>query len=309
MAFRKNLLLLAALGFSSLASAGNAIIATFNIRIDAKIDRENGNGWEKRLPMVTNLIRFHEFDVIAAQEVLPHQEKDMKRLLPDYGFVGYGRDNGADLGERIIIFFKENKFRKLEEGRFWLSETPDRPGKGWDASLPRICTWVKLEDTATREKIALFDIHFDHQGPQAKVESSKLMLAKTKEIAGDEMIIILGDFNQNEDSEGYQVLAKDGRFADAYQIANFRYAPTGSMNRFVMDQATDHRIDHIFLTSQFKVRRYGILTDSYREVIDQPETGSSDIPTGELKFRPGISRTPSDHFPVMAEVTYGTPTK
>jgi endonuclease/exonuclease/phosphatase family metal-dependent hydrolase len=307
MTFRKNLLLLAALVVPSFASAGNAIISTFNIRIDAKTDRERGDGWEKRLPMVTGLIRFHGFDVVAAQEVLPNQEEDMKRLLPGYGVVGFGRDNGAELGERIVIFFKEDKFKKVEEGRFWLSETPDQPGKGWDASLPRICTWVKLEDTATKEKIAVFDIHFDHMGAQSKIESSKLMLAKTKEIAGDEPMIILGDFNQNEESEGYQVLANDERFADAYQTAEFRYAPTGSMSRFVMDQATNHRIDHIFLTSQFKVKRYGILTDSYREVIEQPVTaGTNDIPTGELKFRPGISRTPSDHFPIMIEVNYGT---
>jgi endonuclease/exonuclease/phosphatase family metal-dependent hydrolase len=304
----RKLFYLAVIALPSIASAGNAIIATLNVRIDAKVDRENGNGWEKRLPIVTDLIRFHGFDIVATQEVLPHQEEDMKRLLPGYGVVGFGRDNGAELGERVVIFFKQDKFKKLEEGRFWLSEKPDEAGKGWDASLPRICTWVKLEDATTKERLSVFNIHFDHRGAKSKVESSKLMLTKSREIAGNDLTVVLGDFNQNEESEGHKILANDGRLLDAYQVAGLRYAPTGTMNGFMMDQATVHRIDHIFLSPQFKVSRYGILTDTYREMIELPEAPApSDIPAGELKFRNGITRAPSDHFPVMVDVSYGQP--
>ena len=41
---------------------------------------------------------------------------------------------------------------------------------------------------------------------------------------------------------------------------SIRYANNRTFNSFRTDCKTDSRIDHIFLTSQFSVLRYGILT-------------------------------------------------
>ena len=63
------------------------------------------------------------------------------------------------------------------------------------------------------------------------------------------------------------------------------------------------RIDHIFLTKEFHVKRYGILTDTYRAKIDKTERTEPFMagPNTEdsKKF---TARVPSDHFPVMIEV-------
>lgn len=279
--------------------------ATYNVRTDSKVDRLNGDAWEKRVPYIADLIRYHEFDVVGTQEAQPHQVADLKKVLPGYALSGFGRDNGADLGEYVAIFYKESKYRKLEDGRFWFSLTPEAPGKGWDAALPRICAWVKLEVIKTKQVFYFFCAHFDHMGEQAKVESSKLMLKRAKQIAGDAPAILCGDFNAHQESEGYQVFQSDDFYKDAYDTAQVRYARAGTFNRFNTKALTPVRIDHIFHSPHFFVKRYGILTDSYYDVLplSAPDVGPPYYPVDQ-PFPAGQARFPSDHFPVVVEVEW-----
>ena len=176
-------LLLIALSLSALAQ--QFIICTFNIRYDNPND--TGNLWIDRAPIVANLIRFHEFDVLGLQEALKNQVDDLSKALPEYAAYGIGRDDGRDGGEHSTIFYKKDRFKLIKSGDFWFSETPDKPGKGWDATCcNRICTWVYLEDLKTKKQFYTFNVHFDHQGVMARKESSKLILQKIKQIAGDQ---------------------------------------------------------------------------------------------------------------------------
>ena len=52
-----------------------------------------------------------------------------------------GRDDGKTKGEYAAIFYDKQKLRLVDSGHFWLSETPEKPGPGWDAACTRICTW------------------------------------------------------------------------------------------------------------------------------------------------------------------------
>lgn len=278
------------------------IFATYNVRYDNTGDVKRGDEWVKRAPVVAGLIRFHGFDIVGTQEALPHQMADLKRLLPEYEMSGAGRDDGAEKGEFAGIFYKREKYRRLEEGRFWLSPTPDAAGVGWDAALPRLCAWARLEEAGGGRRFCFFTVHFDHQGKAARVESAKLVLAKVREISKGDAVVLTGDFNLNQESEGYRILTEGGYLSDAYQTAEIRYAPVGTANRFDINATTDSRIDHVFLTGNFRVKRYGILTDTYREEIVLPDAGEPEKPKGEVVFRPGVAKLPSDHFPVMAEV-------
>lgn len=291
--------------FGSVSMAMADIFATYNVRTDSQGDRVQGDGWEKRVPYIADLIRYHQFDVVGTQEAQPHQVADLKKVLPEYVMSGFGRDDGAEKGEYIAIFFKESKYRKLDEGRYWFSPTPEVPGKGWDAALPRICAWVKLEDVKSRKVFYFFCSHFDHRGEQAKVESSKLMLAQAKRIAGDLPAVLCGDFNSNQESEGYKIFQMDEFYEDTFDTAKVRYARAGTFNRFNPLDLTPVRIDHIFVSAHFSVERYGILTDTYFDVLptSAPEVGppyydeSVAFPAGKVRF-------PSDHFPVIAEVEW-----
>ncbi|RZK75683.1 MAG: endonuclease/exonuclease/phosphatase family protein [Pedobacter sp.] len=266
------LLSLTALGLK----AQQITIGTFNIRFDNP--RDSGNLWVDRAPVVSNLIRFHKFDILGVQEALKNQLTDIKTALPEYEVYGKGRDDGQEGGEHSAIFYKKDRFKLIKSGDFWLSETPDKPGKGWDVTCcNRICSWVYLLDLKTKKQIYAFNVHYDHQGKIARQESSKLILRKIAEIAGSSPALLTGDFNGGRDSEWYQRLAISSSLVDTYTRVKFPYANNSSANGFKTPKGQTV-IDHIFMTNQFNANRWGILTDTY------------------------YGKFPSDHFPVLAEV-------
>lgn len=257
--------------------AQQLIIGTFNIRYDNPNDI--GNLWKDRAPVVSNLIRFHEFDVLGVQEALKNQLADISTALPEYASYGKGRDDGKDGGEHSAIFYKKDRFKLLKSGDFWLSETPNVPGKGWDATCcNRICSWVYLQDLISKKQFYVFNVHFDHQGVVARKESSQLVLRQIKQIAGEQPVLLTGDFNGGRDSEWYQTLANAGSIVDVYSKVKFPYANNSSSNGFKIPRG-ETVIDHIFMSKQFTANKWGILTDSY------------------------FGKFPSDHFPVLARVT------
>ncbi|MFD3001746.1 endonuclease/exonuclease/phosphatase family protein [Pontibacter toksunensis] len=279
----KTLLILSLLtlccSISAVAQSNTMRVATYNIRYDNVNDTLNA--WAKRLPVMADQIKFHDFDIFGTQEVLAHQLKGLAEALPAYGYIGVGRDDGKEKGEYAAVFYDKNKYALQKQGHFWLSETPEKPSKGWDAAIPRVCTWGQFRDKETGYSFYFFNVHFDHIGEQARKESVTLVLQRIKQIAGNAPVVLAGDFNFSQKDEKYTTLSTSGTLKDAYQLAAVRYAPRGTFNGFEADRKTDERIDHIWLSPDFKVIRYGILTDTY----------------GDGKF-------PSDHFPVVADVTY-----
>ncbi|MEJ7559686.1 MAG: endonuclease/exonuclease/phosphatase family protein [Pedobacter sp.] len=277
-------------------------VATFNIRYKNNGDKKDGNGWDLRGPVIADLIKFHDFDIFGAQEVLHEQLTDLSNSLPEYEHLGVGRDNGKEAGEYAPIFFKKSKFKLLNNGHFWLSEKTETPNKGWDAALPRICTWGQFQDVASGLKFYFFNTHFDHVGVKARRESSKLILRKIKELAGEEPTILTGDFNVDQNDESFSILSGSA-LKDAYRTTQIKYATNGTFNRFDPSAMTDSRIDHIFLSNCAVVKRYGILTDTYRTPAAKEENVNTNgnFPK-ELKLKAFEARLPSDHFPVMIVV-------
>jgi endonuclease/exonuclease/phosphatase family metal-dependent hydrolase len=253
-------------------------IGSFNIRFDNKAD--SGNLWKDRLPRVSALIEFHDFDILGTQEGLQHQLDGLATSLPGYTYYGIGRDDGAKKGEHSAIFFKTDLFTIVDKADFWLSETPEKPGLGWDAKINRICSWVLLKHRISGKKIYCFNVHYDHQGINARKESSKLILSKIKSIAGSAPIILTGDFNGDHQSEWYQLIANSGFLKDSYTRVTKPYVPNGSFQGFGANLNAGNIIDHIFTSDHFKVSKWGVLTDTYN------------------------GKFPSDHFPVLSRVSF-----
>jgi endonuclease/exonuclease/phosphatase family metal-dependent hydrolase len=263
----------------SSTSAQSFIIGTFNIRYDNP--RDSGNLWTDRKAYVASLIRFHDFDVFGTQEGLKHQLDDIQQQLPQYERYGIGRDDGQSKGEFSAIFYKKEKFELLKSGDFWLSETPDKPGFGWDARINRICSWVQLKDKVTSKTFFCFNVHYDHQGVVARRESSRLLLSKIQSISGKDPVILTGDFNGDHGSEWYQTIANSGIVKDSFREVKYPYVNNGSFQNFGRNFNANQIIDHIFISPHFSVKRWGVLTDSYS------------------------GKFPSDHFPVLAEIQWG----
>ncbi len=260
--------------------AQDMTIGTYNLRYDNANDSINGNGWQQRSPVISALIRFHDFDIFGTQEGKKNQLDDISNALPQYARYGRGRDDGIDKGEHSAIFYKKDEFKLLNKGDFWLSQTPDTPSLGWDATCcNRICSWVFLQHKKSGKKFYFFNVHYDHQGVVARKESSKLILQRIKSIANNEPVIFTGDFNGSHDSEWYQTIANSAVLKDTYNQVKYPYANNGSFNAFDAEKKSTEVIDHIFITNDFTVSKWGILTDTY------------------------YGKFPSDHFPVLAEIS------
>jgi len=297
---------LSLIGGMTHACAQRFNIGTYNLRYANHGDSLHGNGWGQRLPVIAGIVRFHDFDIFGTQEGLYHMLEGLRDSLPGYAYIGIGRDDGKHAGEHSAIFYKTDKFKLLDHGDFWLSQTTDRPNKGWDAVLPRICTWGKFREVSTGFVFYMFNLHMDHVGVTARAESSKLILAKVKAMQVGTPVILTGDFNVDQTNEGYRLINESGVLRDCYELSPVRLATNGTFNNFRADGKTDSRIDHIFVSRQFFVERYGILTDTYRLANDSTTAGESmaNAP-GEIRMRKFTARTPSDHFPVMAAVEHG----
>jgi endonuclease/exonuclease/phosphatase family metal-dependent hydrolase len=276
MKLKKQLFVCLLVLFAFSTNAQTLRVATYNMRNDNRSDSLAGNGWQQRYPYIANLIQFHDFDIFGTQEVLYHQILDLSKMLPEYDFYGIGRDDGKDAGEHSEIFYKNDKFKMLAHGDFWLSETPDKPGLGWDATCcNRICSWVLLQDKKSKKKFYVFNTHYDYQKDLARNESSKLMLRKIQQIAGSNPVIFMGDLNGGNDSEWYKTITNSGFLKDTYVQVKNPYANNGSFNAFGKAVNSNEIIDHIFISNQFSVEKWGILTDTYH------------------------GKYPSDHFPVL----------
>ncbi|RFM25721.1 endonuclease/exonuclease/phosphatase family protein [Deminuibacter soli] len=245
------------------AQAQQYTFGTYNLRYDNPGD--TGNRWVNRAPVVAALIQFHDFDVLGTQEGLLNQLDDLSKALPAYNRYGLGRDDGKDAGEHSAIFYKKDKFELLQKGDFWLSETPDQPTLGWDATCcKRICSWVQLKDKKSGKSFFFFNAHYDHQGVKARIESSKLVLARIKAIAGSKPVVFTGDLNGGHETDCYKIIATSTLLQDSYTLVSNPYVNNGSFNGFGHNLQSNELIDHVFVTKQFSVTRYGVLTDTYR---------------------------------------------
>ena len=290
----------------SLPMSAQMLVGSYNIRLKVSSDSVNGNAWQKRCQVICDQVNFMSPDIFGAQEVLHVQLLDMLQGLDGYDYIGVGRDDGKTGGEYAAIFYKPDRLRLLDQGNFWLSETPDRPGLGWDAACVRVCTWGRFAgQTATDdEAFYFFNLHIDHVGVVARREGAKLIVRKIREIAQGAPVIVTGDFNVDQKDEIYSIFTESGLLKDSYLATRLRFAENGTFNSFDTELYTDSRIDHIFVSPDTEVEAYGVLTNSYWVPNDASaaKLKGHDAPQ-QIDFSKYTRRQPSDHYPVFVRLS------
>lgn len=248
---------------------------TYNIRFDNPEDGENA--WDLRKAGLVNQLKFYEPDVFGIQEGEYHQVQYIDEALPDYAYVGVGREDGKTGGEFSSIHYDTKRLRVLEQGTFWLSDTPSEVSIGWDAAIKRVCTYARFEDLATKREFWAFNTHFDHIGETARVNSAALIRDKIAEINQQGLPVILtGDFNAEPGSVPITTLSE--KFEDTSQTAMLNFGPEGTRSGFAVEGPVTRRIDFIFASpGDWDVLKYAVLSDS-----------------DNMKYY-------SDHLPVFAE--------
>ncbi len=253
-------------------------VMTYNIRLSLESDKENS--WNNRKDDALALMSYYHPDYFGVQEAVPQQMIDIKTNLKDYDFVGVGRDDGKNQGEYSAIFYDKSKLDVLKSGTFWLSETPEKPSKGWDAAYNRVCTYAFFKIKKTGKQFLAMNLHFDHVGDVARVNSAKLILEKIKKLNPKNVPLTLtGDFNLADDSEPIKIISKslDNVF---YHSKKTHYGPKGTFTGFDINTIPQDRIDYIF------VKGFDVLSN--RTINDRREN---------LLY-------PSDHFPILAEINF-----
>ncbi|MBC2237268.1 endonuclease/exonuclease/phosphatase family protein [Listeria innocua] len=252
-------------------------VTTFNIRFDDTSERKKS--WELRKTLTKSLLDKYQWDFMGVEEPILPQMRDMKEML-DWDYFGVGRDDGYEKGEFTAVFYNSARFRLLQEGHFWLSETPDVPSIHSTAMFPRICVWGKFADSDGKQ-FYIFNTHLDHISEEARLFASQLLLKKAAIIAEDSPVIILGDFNTAPNTTTYNFITK--KYQDAQLISQTPIkGPIGSFHDFqpLRPENELEKIDYIFVSKEFRVH-------SYKTITDQVDGCSA-----------------SDHFPVTATLEW-----
>jgi len=255
---------------------------SFNIRYGTASD--GPDHWDHRRAFVLDLLAGYGADVIGLQEALAFQVDQVQTVLPEYELIVACRDVGRRRGEGCPIFYRRDRYERLEGGTFWFSETPDVPGsKHWGNTLPRICTWVTLRDRVAGTVLTVFNVHLDHRSQASREKSTELLAERIAGLPAGQPVVVMGDFNIGTDNPAMpRLLADRGgpghrRLLDTWEAAGSDLEESGTFHGF-RGEAQATKIDHILVSEGVEILDAGIDRRSFE------------------------GRWPSDHFPVFARI-------
>ena len=192
-------------------------VISFNIRVTGGISELiNPNSWSRRKSATPAMIKDQCPDIFGVQEALSDQLTYVGDNLPNYSYVGVGREDGKEIskitdskesGEIMAIFYNTSKIKLLEWGTYWLSATPDEPSISWEADYKRTMTWAKMQMKYSGKKFFYVNTHLDNHSGTAREEGLKLIVKKIAEMNIDNLPVVLtGDFNVTPDNSVLKVL-------------------------------------------------------------------------------------------------------
>ena len=264
------------LSFSSFA-AESLKVMTYNLRYAST---NKPNAWPDRRPIMKQCLQEADPDVIGTQEGVYHQLKDLERELPQYRWIGTGRDGGSR-GEFMAIFYKHDRLEPMEYDHFWLSDTPEVIGSTtWGHSNRRMVTWVRFKDQKSNSEFYLVNTHFDHQVQLAREKAADLLLTRVKKLKAELPLIVMGDFNAKAGvNKAYATLTAEDWLTDTWNTAKEKRGEiVATFNNFQRAIPGDNRIDWILTRN--------IEPPAWIQIVTCAKEG----------------QYPSDHFPVITEL-------
>lgn len=249
-------------------------VMSYNIRYDNPDDRPD---WRARRGPMARQVAFFAPDILGLQEALLPMVEDLAHALPGYARFGVGRDDGAANGESTTVFYRADRFERVLAQTRWCSPTPERPGKAYDAALPRTYTRLVLREKSSGRLWDVRNAHLDHVGAESRRLCARQILDQPAWPGS--RLIVLGDFNSAPGDPPHAVLTGEGSpLRDAREASPIVFGPAGTFNDFSPGAPPKGPIDYVFVDRRLKVTRFATLTDT----------------DGGLAI--------SDHFPVVADV-------
>lgn len=252
-------------------------VMTYNLRFAST---NPPNAWPTRRPLMRELIQQLAPDVLGTQEGVYSQLKDLATDLPEFAWIGLGREGGSR-GEFMAVFYRPARLEPLAYDHFWLSDTPEVMNSAtWGNTYRRMVTWVKFHDRATGAEFFVFNTHFDHQVQAAREQSAELVRKRVAALNPSLPVLLIGDFNAAaETNKAYQILTVENFFTDAWLTALEKHGEgVGTFNDFKAAEPNGPRIDWILTRGAVTVER------------------------AEMSTFGRAGQFPSDHFPVLVKL-------
>ena len=256
---------------------GTVRVMSFNIRC-ADV---NGVPVKDRLDIGVRQILEIMPDVLGIQEGTPEWMQELTKKLPMYDWVGVDRDNGSDprkAGESCPVFYLRAKYRPVDSGNFWLSETPDEPSFGPGAACRRICTWVRLRDRVTGKEFVHVNTHLDHVSEEARREGARILTDYIRTHFEGLDVTFTADMNTVRGSDAYAVMTE--MLADAQLEAADEASAPMTYHGWQPELHPDGVIDFILCPKTAMVTSFRTVTKG----VD--------------------GRFTSDHFPIYADLRF-----
>lgn len=277
MKYLVTILVLLALSTCVFAQTPSLTVMSYNIRCGLCEPQDNPHNWKKRKYFVAHLIKTHNPDVIGLQEAELFQVEDLVEMLDDYSWMGVGRDDGKNKGETTAILFRTARLSLQEKQTLWLSPTPLKPSRGWDAAYSRTLSFAKLFDKESRQFLYVFNTHLDNEGEIARQQGAKLLMAEIAKVDATTPVVVTGDFNFTVPAKAYDLITEV--LADA-EKASVTPAQGGgkTFNGFGKNKELDNKIDFVFVRKSINVQNHQVDTTTYNNLY------------------------PSDHYPIIVKM-------
>jgi len=258
-------------------------VMSFNLRNGTAND--GANHWNLRKEFLNDVIRDEAPDVLGLQEAVRFQLDALNQHLPEYGEVGIISDSTRHTGQYVSILYLKDRFEVNESGTFWLSDTPAQPSKSWGNHHLRNCTWARLINKATQQSFYVYNTHMDDGSQPSREKGAELIMQHFHRQTHKAPLVLMGDLNVGEDNPVISYLtggreltgSTPVRMVDTFRTRHPDEQTVGTFNGF-KGRVNGAKIDCVFVSPGIQTLDASIVRTS-RE-----------------------ARTPSDHFPVTAQL-------
>ncbi|KAF3195784.1 hypothetical protein TWF225_000164 [Orbilia oligospora] len=239
-------------------------IISHNIRYATTSPFRGEEPWPTRLPLLIS--QLHHLtsatpsipSIICLQEVLHSQLTDIITTLNSnlppklhWASIGLHRDDGHLSGEASPVLYQPTIFHPQTNNTTWLSPTPDKPSKGWDAACIRIITHGIFKHLPTDREIVFMSTHLDDRGSKSRFHAAEMIINIVSEYVKQGLPVVLaGDFNSEVTQEAYKRLAEeDSGVVDVKNYVGWAetYGERHTYTGFGYEGESEKVIDFIFL--------------------------------------------------------------
>ena len=183
-------------------------IATYNVHYIV-LSKQTGawsvGDWERRKGPLNSAFKTLDADIVAFQEMesFSRGSDGSVNLTLDWLL-----DNNLDYAAAAVgdwrefpstqpILYRSEKFKLLDQGWFFFSETPDVIySNTFNGSYPAFASWAKLEDLDSGNTLTVVNVHFEFKSFSNRRKSSELVAQRiSPQINAGENVVLIGDLN------------------------------------------------------------------------------------------------------------------